>query len=167
MRGLIGMLGRVVMVAVAAILIGGNLATPVEARQRPEATAANEFIDFCFGSGGDPSVFTYPDGQVVVVCSGLPGSGDYVCSFVGTTRDCWIKGAPAGNLPTLDPGNLPTFEQVADEPAPVSPPAAAAPAANQDDEQVAKPKPKKKEAKKAKKGKGKAKHGKGKGRGGR
>lgn len=165
MRSVIGTLGRITMVAVAAILIGGYLAPSVEARQRPEATAANEFIDFCFGSGGDPDVLTYPDGQVIVICSGLPGTGDYVCSFVGMTRDCWIRDAPTpgGNLPVLEPGDLSNFE-----PAPMSPSAAAAPADNQDDEQVIKAEPKKKQAKKAKKGKGngKAKQ-RGKGRGGR
>lgn len=172
MRKLIGTLGRIVLVAVAAVLIGGSLAAPAEARQRPEATEANGFIDFCFSSGGDPIVTTYDDGQVIVACTNLPGTGTYVCSFVGTTRDCWIKAAPApgSTLPTLDPNDLSTFEPVAAEPAPVSPPVATAPDDHQDDEQVAKPKPKK-EAKKVKKGKkgkgnGKAKQ-RGKGRGGR
>jgi hypothetical protein len=92
MRGLFVFLGRMMMVAVAVLLISGYSVAPVAAEQRPEAKEANDFVDFCYQSGGDPTIFTYPDNSIIVVCADLPGGGDFVCEFVGNSRFCYVKG---------------------------------------------------------------------------
>lgn len=95
-------------------LIGGSFialahlrtGTPAAANQRAEAKGANEFIDFCFQSGGDPFVFTYDSGQVIVICRDLNGHR-YTCSFEGTSHYCYLdqvtQPGPAG---PLDPGQI-------------------------------------------------------------
>jgi hypothetical protein len=94
-------LGQIAAVALVALLLSGLVAASAAADQRPEAKEANDFVDFCFRSGGDPTVFTYPDNSVIVVCADLPGGGDFVCEFVGNGRFCYVKGPehPGGVLP--------------------------------------------------------------------
>lgn len=187
MRGLIRFLGRMVLVAVAAILIGGGLAAPAAAKPRSYGVReANDFIAWCVAAGGTPVVTRADEVSIDVTCT-LPDGTIVNCYWgEGDTDGPWTGGCLTtrpvpGGLPTLGPGTLHPVEAV-DE-APVGPPAAAAPADNQNDEQVNEPKKKKKKqakkgedkdkAKHAKKGKDKdkAKHAKpkprGKGRGGR
>lgn len=155
------------ILALAAILIGGGLAAPAEARQQhPEAEAANAFIALCFKDGGDPVVWTYDDGSVIVSCVGLlPGGGTFVCKYVGQSSFCFSKVTPAGDLTVPEPGEH-ALAPAAEEPAPVGSPTVTATEASQDDAQVHESKKKKKQVKKTKKGNGKAKQ-RGKGRGGR
>ena len=110
---------RTVLATVVAIVIAGSLAAPTEAEQRPEAKEANDFIEFCFRSGGDPIVLTYPDDSIIVVCQGLTG-GDMKCEFKpGASQDCWLRGPedPGGVLPTQPVDGV----FVEDEPAPGTP----------------------------------------------
>lgn len=102
-------------------LIGGGLyalvqlrvGAPTGARQRPAAQGANEFIDFCFRSGGDPTVFTGDDGSVIVVCRGLNGH-TYTCVFEGTSHSCVLdqqtQPGPIGPVHTEPIGSLHTPE---------------------------------------------------------
>jgi hypothetical protein len=100
-RGVLGLIAGGVLA-----ITGGRLAKPAAAKQRPEAKGANDFIDFCFRSGGDPIVLDYPDGSVIVICQNLPNSGDYQCTFTGNSQDCWIRGltqpGPYDNLPVFE-----------------------------------------------------------------
>jgi hypothetical protein len=110
---------RTVLAVVAAIVIAGCLAAPTDARQRPEAKEANDFIEFCFRSGGDPEVSTFPDGTIIVYCRGLSG-GTVKCVFTpGASQDCYYEApeAPDGVLPTQPVDGV----FVEDEPAPVTP----------------------------------------------
>jgi hypothetical protein len=167
MRGLSGAFGRLLLVAVAAILIGGSSAAPAEASQRPAAANANAFVTFCFDSNGDVHVDV--DGEVIRAICTIPGVGHYYCRFEGVSRDCEVIPriqAPAGDQTVPAPGDLLALGAEPEEPAPERSGAVTAAADNQDDEQVHEPKPKKmKQAKHARKGKGKAKErGKGRGR---
>jgi putative hemolysin len=173
MREWIGFLGRMVMVAVAAILVAGCLAAPAAARTRDDGVQeANEFVAWCFSMGGEAEVLEAGDSGLRVRCQ-LPDGNDFHCNWVDIDdwqQSCGIAShpIPGGNLPTLEPGDLHGVEPVQGEPAPAAPPDVTAPGDNQDDEQVNEPKKKKKkQANKARKakGKGKAKHGKPKPRG--
>lgn len=168
MRRLIGTLGRLMVVAVVAVLIGGCLAAPAAARSRDDGTQdANDMIEGCVGMGGSPEVLEANEEFIEVACKFTDGSQLNCSWYVGNdwSTNCYLQSrtVPGGSLLIVDPGNLPTLQPVANEPVPVSPPAAA-PDDDQDDERVAKPK-KKKQAKKAKKGKGKGKNGEPKQRG--
>ncbi len=127
MRDWKGTLGRLVIVAVAAVLIGGGMAPPAEARQqRPEAEYANAFIGMCIKDGGDPVVWTYDDGSVIVSCVGLlPGGGTWVCRFRGNSQTCFSKITPAGDLTVPEPSEQ-ALAPAAEESAPVSPSAVTA-----------------------------------------
>lgn len=174
MRGLIRLLGRMVMVTVAAILIGSGLAAPAAAKTRDDGVQeANDFILACVRLGGDPEVTEVNDDVLIAECRFSEGTLMECIWGVATdwARDCAIFHGRlvSGGLPTFEPDDLHTLEPVRGEPAPVTPAAVTAPGDNQDDEQVSESKKKqKKQAKKAKKGKGngKAKQD-GKRRGGR
>jgi hypothetical protein len=126
MRGVIGTLGRLVMVAVAAILIGGSLAAPAVAATRDDGVQqANEFILACVDEDGDPEVIEAGDEIITVSCRFSEGhSMDCIWgSATDWAPDCAIipsRLVPGGGLPTVDPNDLHTLEPVED--APVRPP---------------------------------------------
>lgn len=166
MRDWPGILSRLVVVAVAAILLGGGLAAPAEAKQRPAAANANAFVTFCFESNGDVFVLVDDDGEVIRAICTLPGIGHYYCRFEGVSRDCEVLGrlqGPGNDHAAPTPEDFIALKAEAENPAQERGSTVAPAAGTEDDARAVQAKQTKKAAKKAKHGKGKAKHGKGRG----
>jgi len=73
--------GRLSVVAMVALVLVGLAVMPAEARTRDDGrNEANDFITWCFASGGDPEVLELGDDKIAVGCYNLPG-GDFVCWF--------------------------------------------------------------------------------------
>ena len=85
-------IGVVAVAGVLALILGGLAAAPAEAKQQQQGhvSAANQYIWTCFQLGGDPSVYTGPDGTIYVSCH-YPDGGTKICSFYAGGSFCgWL-----------------------------------------------------------------------------
>jgi hypothetical protein len=117
------LLGRLSVVALVALVLVGLAVMPAEARTRDDGrNEANDFITWCFASGGDPEVLELGDDKIAVGCYNLPG-GDFVCWFY-PDHFCHLwasRGVPGGisdvDITPADQGDSPINRPVLAVPA--------------------------------------------------
>jgi putative hemolysin len=104
MNGPMRTIGRAVAaVAVTLVVVGSTVGITAATPRDDAVKKANDEINYCFETGGDPEVLGDSTGEYITVSCHYPSGNNYVCTFGPSVRSCQEFKGISSELTSLNP----------------------------------------------------------------